>query len=493
LVLLLFLLFQLNGQSNSINDPGTFFHTKVGQIILLQRSFIESDIFTFQFAGDPWIAQQWMGEVIMALLHKAGGLDSLLLFYNLMLAMLFAWLFNMFLNSGMNFLLSILLTLLILASSTHHFLLRPHLFSLVILAAVFHILLKYESETLPDKFLWVLPAVIVIWSNIHGGALGGIGSIIIMATGWTTLYLLGMRSPINRKSQITNLVLLCFACGLAPLANPYGLEMLKTWQAIMSSPAVSENIKEHAGIFQVWYGWNVLILGVVYMTALVGTWKTRQKAAWYLPVVWFALSVGRIRHSPLFAVLAGIAIADFYPHIAWAKALREKGSVLFSLRAQTINNFFKPALVTCIATLITGLILHHGKVPFPVVGYGWAKIDSDYWPSEHVMTLRKIAADQGTDRVFNEMLFGGFLTFYVPELKIAWDDRCELLKDEGLTKYLRLMESESEMEDFLAEHDLELALTKTGTSFSQYFENSSNWRLLEKSGAALLHQRIHRQ
>jgi len=490
IVLSFFLIFQINGQSTYLKDPGTFFHTRVGQMILAQGSFIEVDTFTFQFAREPWIAQQWLGEVVMGLLHSIGGFDALLMFYTLMLSMLFAWFFNMFLHSGMNYLLSSLLVALLLSSSTHHFLLRPHLFSLCFLAVVFNILLKHENETLSAARLWLLPIIVAIWSNTHGAALGGIGTIIIAATGWTIFYLLGKRSPIKNKTQITNLAAICLACCLAPLANPYGLELYATWQTIMSSPAVAKNIIEHAGMFQVWYGWNVSILGIIYAASLVGTWRARQKVVWYLPLVWFALSVGRIRHSPLFAVLAGIAIADFYPHIAWAKVLREKGSVLFSLRAQTINSFFKPALATCTITLIAGLILQHGRVSVPIIGHGWTKIDSAYWPSKHVLTLKKIAAERGVNRIFNDMLFGGFLTFHVPEIKIAWDDRCELLKDEGLTKYLRLMENESEMKEFLEKHGLEIALTMPGTKFAHYFENSPDWNLLEKSGASLLHQKI---
>jgi hypothetical protein len=34
--------------------------------------------------------------------------------------------------------------------------------------------------------------------------------------------------------------------------------------------------------------------------------------------------------------------------------------------------------------------------------------------------------------IFNEMLYGGFLIYYTPHLRIFIDDRCELYGDEGL-------------------------------------------------------------
>ena len=59
-------------------DPGALWHIKVGEIIL-DRGMPQTDPFSFTFEGKGWVPQQWGAEVLMALAHRAGGLDVLLL------------------------------------------------------------------------------------------------------------------------------------------------------------------------------------------------------------------------------------------------------------------------------------------------------------------------------------------------------------------------------------------------------------------------------
>ena len=66
------------GRSRFFIDPGALWHIVVGQQIV-GGELPHTDSFTCTFAGKPWIAQQWLGECILALLHQLGGLDTVLL------------------------------------------------------------------------------------------------------------------------------------------------------------------------------------------------------------------------------------------------------------------------------------------------------------------------------------------------------------------------------------------------------------------------------
>src|SRR5439155_21799657 len=89
------------GRSNFFRDPGTFWHTRVGERILTD-GFFDADPYTFTFAGQKWIPHQWLGEVTMAVVHRAGGLDALLVAACGVLAALFAWLTVRFLRTGLH-------------------------------------------------------------------------------------------------------------------------------------------------------------------------------------------------------------------------------------------------------------------------------------------------------------------------------------------------------------------------------------------------------
>src|SRR5262249_20717117 len=72
----------------------------------------------------------------------------------------------------------------------------------------------------------------------------------------------------------------------------------------------------------------------------------------------------------------------------------------------------------------------------PVLGAGWARPDPTEMPTELLPDLRKEAENYPPGSpIFNEMLFGGFLTYYAPEFRIFIDDRCELYGDKGLLDY----------------------------------------------------------
>src|SRR5271165_2021830 len=90
------------GRSRFFQDPGTFWHTVVGDQILTTRGFFDTDEFTFTFAGKPWIPHQWLGECLMALVHRVDRFDSLLLVSVTVVAGLFTWLGARLIRSGLH-------------------------------------------------------------------------------------------------------------------------------------------------------------------------------------------------------------------------------------------------------------------------------------------------------------------------------------------------------------------------------------------------------
>src|SRR5262245_31688147 len=73
------LLLLAGGRSRFFHDPGTFWHTVVGQYLLERGELLRTDPFSFTPAGRPWIAWQWVGEAAMAALHAVARFDAILL------------------------------------------------------------------------------------------------------------------------------------------------------------------------------------------------------------------------------------------------------------------------------------------------------------------------------------------------------------------------------------------------------------------------------
>src|SRR5271167_4840441 len=60
-------------------DGDTNWHVAAGRWILLHRTVPLTDPFSFTFAGKPWIAHEWLSEVLMALAFLAGGWSGVVL------------------------------------------------------------------------------------------------------------------------------------------------------------------------------------------------------------------------------------------------------------------------------------------------------------------------------------------------------------------------------------------------------------------------------
>ncbi len=223
-------------------DPGTFWHVVVGEQILSTGHFPHTDQFSFTAAGKPWIARQWLGECVMALLHRMSGFDGLLLGTVTLLACFYTWLAHRFLRAGSPGWLAVLLTVLAIKISYYHLHPRPMLLTNVFLGWTFARLCDFESGRISFRGLFWLAPVFLVWANTHDGVVGGMGTIGLTVAGWGLCKLLGWGSPIASYRQMAALGALLLCCGLTALVNPYGLEVPRTWFSLFGSPVLPQLI-----------------------------------------------------------------------------------------------------------------------------------------------------------------------------------------------------------------------------------------------------------
>src|SRR5438094_250283 len=224
--LLLCLVLMVGGRSRLFRDPGTFWHTRVGEQLLSTRQWIVHDPFSFTaeqlFPGDNWLPHQWLGECLMALVHRLQGLDSLLFASVTLLAALYTWIAHRLIRSGLHWAVASSVTALAVAAGASHFHVRPHLSTLVFFGMTCAFLNDFEMGRIGlRRLFWLVPAY-VLWTNLHGGVIGGLASMFLVFAGWTAAKLVRAPSPISRWRQSGLLAMLLAACGLAAFVNPYG-------------------------------------------------------------------------------------------------------------------------------------------------------------------------------------------------------------------------------------------------------------------------------
>ena len=362
-----------------------------------------------------------------------------------------------------------------------------------------------ENGRLPyRRLVWLVP-VFWLWANTHGGALGGLATLDLAVVGWIAKWRLAGDSPVASWRDAGRLVLIGLACGAVCFIGPYTYRLPADWLLIYRMESLPHIIKEHSRLDPTeWSGISTIAFGVVFCLLLVTVPIRRWRVTWVLAIVWLLLAISRVRHGPLFAVCALVALADFFPLTRVAASLVRKKSDLFNPTPdepdQSVRDSARPFLVPAGLVLFT-IVLQVAGAPVPVVGRGWARLDPTIWPVDLLPELREHEYDRpGGTRIFCEYTYGGFLIYYTPGFRVFVDDRCEVFGDDFLVRYTMTREMltvggfDHPAEPF-AEWQQEygafdLALVETGGGFDLALNDLPQaWEVVRQTETATLYRK----
>lgn len=540
----LWLCFLQLGSFQFLIDPGPYWSTVIGQRMLAEGRVPHSEAFSCTLRGQPWNSHQWLSQGVFAVLDRIGGLDALVLGAATLLAVLFTWVAHRLMRAGLHWLPASAFIVLAVLASRYHLLARPHLATIALLGWTVARLTDFESGRISLRGLILLPPVFVLWTNLHGGALGGLASVGLVIFGWLVgfaaarFFWHGLNSPLRDEKQVLGVLAIFAACLLATLVNPYGWQLPRDWLQLMGSPVIRRYIDEHRPLdwlnpFQL----PIVFFGLVYLLMLLNLHSWQQlRVSWLLPLVWLALSIQRVRHCTLFAISAAVVLAEVLPHTRAAAALAQLPSWLFqpprepaladaspdTLRrwVGSLQPYLLPAAAVLLALGVQGM-----GWPAPLVGRGRTVHNYPNTPLDMLDPLDPLKKhSQPGQPIFNDLAYGGFLIYYT-ELRVFLDDRCELYGDDFLADYF---EANNEYLDFfhdrerkqerqvtpegiarLTDHiarwekqyeiQLDLALVMKGSGFWFYLENSPRkWSKLAETDRpnfprqAVLYRRVNR-
>jgi hypothetical protein len=492
-VFLAFWLFlMLAGQSKMFRDPGTFWHTALGEQMLRDGRLVHWDSFSFTRYGQPWPDQYWLCDCAMAILYRVGGWDSLLLLTATTLAGLYTWAAVRLRIAGLDLVCALLVVVVAMASSSPQFHVRPSIATVALLALTFALLNDVEAGRRPFHQLgWLIP-LFALWTNVHGGVLGGFATTVLVATGWCFAPFLGWHCPVRSVRQAVALLALVAACAAALLASPYGWDLPKLWFSILRLP-LSDLIQEHGKLtrFPMLACFTVLF-AILYAAIFAGA-LPKIRVSWLLPLVWFVLACQHSRHSALFAIVAVLAMADLLPHSRCARLLARRDLFRFPGDTPSIPQSKLPGalLIVPLVVALGTLAVQALDIRAPVFGRGWVNLDPNRWPVELLPQLRQIdEGGLGDARIFNDMLFGGFLIFHTSYTRVFIDDRCELYGKDFLFEYAHACQDDpSQLDRWARDYGFRYALVMTGTNLDRYAEQAENWILIRRTPAATLYQR----
>ena len=496
LFLAIWLFLLLAGRSAMLRDPGTFWHLAAGEKMLATGHVLRQDPFSFTMAGRPWVDDQWLAECGMAAMYRLAGWDGLLLLTATVLAALYTWIAVRLLQSGLNWLPTGVLLALVLLIGSPQFHVRPLVATLGLLGVTFALLVDVEAGKKPLRRLWWLVPLAVLWANIHGGVLGGLGTVAFCAAGWclTAIFARSKCPPMTMQGgdvsratafRAMELFALLAAMAAATLLNPYGLELPREWLQTLAMP-LPMIIEEHRPLdLTAPDAWATLLLMAVYLVVLAGVFPRRPRITWLVPLVWFVLAFGRFRHAPLLAIVMAIALADMLPNSRVGQWLGRRH--LLSVPRPSVG--WRSAGLPLVVVL-AALACQVAGIGVPVIGHGWARFDPARWPLGLVPQLKEIERTGAGPGIFNDLNFGGFLIYHTPRLPVFIDDRCSLYGGDFLSAYDRARRADpAQLDRWQQQYGFHYALVETGGRFDGYLAGTGRWALVARTTPATLYRR----
>ena len=311
-ILVLAGVFLLGCLTTEAKDPDAWWHLKTGEYIWQQHTFPAPDPFAYTtYLGKPYpgeedvryfnLTHEWLAQVMLYLAYAAGGFPGLILFRATLLLLvcaatgLLAW------HRSGHFYLAIAAMLLAGGVATYFAADRPFLFSFVFLAAVL-VVLEYR------RYLWVLPPLFAIWSNMHGGYfLGWVPLAVYCADSW-----LRKDPPAAQR----RLWMVFAASVLASGLNPNGFRVLSVLRAYRASPMQSTLLEwQHTAFWEL--SWFSVIL---FPTAAILLLKYRKvrPADWILFALFAGAAIWAVRNTILVGLLGPILLVAYLP---WRRPL----------------------------------------------------------------------------------------------------------------------------------------------------------------------------
>jgi hypothetical protein len=208
-----------------LTDPDYFWHLKAGEIILSQRALPAGDVFSFTRAGQPWVLHEWLFEVMLFAAFALGGAFGVKLLAASLITATLGLTFCLTRRMGQSSSVAFILVIcggFVFAGGWSP---RPQLVTYLLFAVYLALLLqsKYEGAR---RALVLLPLLMLLWVNFHGGYVIGI-ALTLLFTGAEWLgWWFGAERTLASRRRLVHLSWIAAATVLASLANP---EFARHW------------------------------------------------------------------------------------------------------------------------------------------------------------------------------------------------------------------------------------------------------------------------
>jgi len=418
-------------------DYDVFWHLKTGQVILDSGSLMRTNLFSALFPDHPWPNPEWLFQVLLASVYRAGGWFGIQVLKVSLVVALGVALAARALAGGARPLMAIGFAVIPLAAMRFRFQERPQLFSYL-----FFTLLVWAVERArrgERRTLWLLPPLFALWSNIHPELLLGLLYLGAVIAG----ELLQGRSDAevpSHKGRAPLLAAVAAGCLLASLLNPEGYHVLTfPFLHLFLGPAVtvSEYLTTPLRPLPLYWAFVAVTIPALLLP------RGRRDWADILPAAGFGILGGiYLRETPYFLLFAGTLLP------VRLQALEGSGAFFTRRRIAAL----------AIAATAAALIWAFRWDRLQPYRWGWG-VEDDLHP---VGAAQLLLAEPWQGNLYNHYEQGGYLILSLfPRYGVLQDGRVQAYPREFIAR-LNSRLSPEQWPKIVADYRLNLALVYNG-------------------------------
>ena len=393
---------------NFLVDPDLWWHIKLGQDIVRTHHWPTTDPYSFTVHGTPWIAYEWLGDVVIGFVAKF-GLQALAAFLMAFAGIIAIALYYYASLCARNSKAGFVSAVLVCVFAVGNFNLRPQMFGALFLAVTLIVLELFRQGR--PKSLWILPPMFLFWINAHGSWVVGLAVILVTLLGGLFEFRIGSVEGIRwtRQQRIQLELALLGSLAVIPI-TPYGTR-LATYPFLIASsiPLGVQYVMEWFPMpFDIFWGkfFLALLVGALALQ-MIYQFKFRLQQ-WVLAIGGTVMTCLHVRFVLLFAPFFAPILAIMLSR--WLDKYRpEKDKFL-------LNGVL-------MAAVIVAMVWY-----FP----SRSELEHDVEKQFPVRAVNFLHNHPVPDPMFNSYGYGGYLVAYLPEHKVFIDGREDPYEFEGV-------------------------------------------------------------
>ncbi len=500
-------------------DPDLWWHMATGRYIVDTGAIPRVDPFSYTAAGKPWIAHEWLAEVVMYMLYRLGGYLALVLFFGSMVTLAFGIVLRTLRLLGLKAVAAAAITFWAAFMSLFGWDVRPQIFSYLIFSLYLYLLLRSRKSA--DRWLWLLPCLMILWVNLHAGYVMGLVLLVLFLAGeainqhsaLSTQHsapstqnpeLRTQNSALGpRRSSFRSYLSVAVATVAATVVNPQGPAMLLYPLSYAGTQNASmKNITEwQSPDFHYYY---FFVFGISLMVLMVAPSRKRMDWALVLPLLALtAMSLQSVRVIPFYAIAVAPILATRLAGGRGSEAGGQRAGDGENPEPRTQNP--EPNLITHHSSLIT----HHS----PATPWNWlvlglclvtmastllsdrAQLGPEPLTTEYPVAGVRYLRESGLKgNLLNTFHWGGFLIWsFYPERRVFVDGRPDMYGDQFMEEYEKVQDARPGWKEVLDRYQIEVALVEKDGRTATLLLASGEWQELFRGNIESVLVRSNRQ